>query len=213
MALVDQWRAIVSGLPERWGDAVLRLSVEHEGDCDRAAALLGPANPGRHGKTITFYSARRGAGTAPDLVRRLLARIDAERIPADLELVSVREAASEEARTRPGFAEQWDAALAALPDDWSDLYAELELFSSDYLERAALLTAPLNPARYGGRPGFRFRVARRFGYGASGEMTRRCLERLDGDGIRGTVRILRALSDTKPVYTQGPVWYVGGRAV
>jgi hypothetical protein len=24
---------------------------------------------------------------------------------------------------------------------------------------------------------------------------------------------LRALSDTKPVYTQGPVWYVGGRAV
>jgi hypothetical protein len=27
------------------------------------------------------------------------------------------------------------------------------------------------------------------------------------------VRILHALSDTKPVSTQGPVWYVGGKTV
>jgi len=60
---------------------------------------------------------------------------------------------------------------------------------------------------------YRFRVARRFGYGASPEMFRRCLERLDGEGIGGTLRILHALSDTKPVSTQGPVWYVGGRSV
>ena len=85
--------------------------------------------------------------------------------------------------------------------------------SSDYLERAALLMAPLNPSRYGGKPGFRFRVARRFGYGASTEMARRCFERLDEEGIRGAVRVLRALSDTHPVQTQGPVWYVGGRTV
>jgi RNA polymerase sigma-70 factor (ECF subfamily) len=104
-------------------------------------------------------------------------------------------------------------ALAGLPEDWSDLYVELELRSSDHLERAALLLAPVNPARYGGKPGFRFRVARRFGYGASGEMTRRCLERLDQEGIRGSLEILRALSDTDPVATQGPVWYVGGRTV
>jgi hypothetical protein len=44
-------------------------------------------------------------------------------------------------------------------------------------------------------------------------MTKRCFERLDADNIRGELRILHALSDTKPVYTQGPVWYVGGRAV
>ena len=44
-------------------------------------------------------------------------------------------------------------------------------------------------------------------------MTHRCLERLDGERISGSFRVLRALSDTKPVYTQGPVWYVGGRAV
>jgi hypothetical protein len=44
-------------------------------------------------------------------------------------------------------------------------------------------------------------------------MVRRCLERCDAERIRGTVRILRALSDTHPVATQGPVWYVGGRTL
>ena len=114
---------------------------------------------------------------------------------------------------RPTLAATWDAELAALPPDWTDIYAEVELVSSDWLERAALLMAPVNPARYGGTPGFRFRVARRFGYGASPEMTRRCLERVDEEQIRGQLRILRVLSDTKPVHTQGPVWYVEGRSV
>jgi hypothetical protein len=109
--------------------------------------------------------------------------------------------------------DEWRAALDALPPDWSDVYAELELDSTDYLERAALLVAPLNPARYGGTPGFRFRAARTFGYGASPGMVRRCLERLDEEGVRGHIRILRALSDTQPVGTQGPVWRVAGRSV
>ena len=52
-----------------------------------------------------------------------------------------------------------------------------------------------------------------FGYGASPGMVRRCLERIDEEGIPGRFDLLRALSDTKPVYTQGPVWYVGGKAV
>ena len=42
-------------------------------------------------------------------------------------------------------------------------------------------------------------------------MVRRCLERCDSEGIRGTVTILLALSDTHPVATQGPVWQVAGR--
>jgi hypothetical protein len=44
-------------------------------------------------------------------------------------------------------------------------------------------------------------------------MVRRCLARLDEEGIPGEVRIVLALSDTHPVGTQGPVWYVGGKAV
>jgi hypothetical protein len=110
-------------------------------------------------------------------------------------------------------ADSWDAALAALPEDWSDVYAQIDFASSDSLDRGALLLGPVNPARYGGEVGFRFRVARNFGYGASPQMTRRCLERLDEEGIRARVQILRALSDTNPVATQGPVWYVEGKAV
>jgi hypothetical protein len=59
----------------------------------------------------------------------------------------------------------------------------------------------------------RFRVARRFGYGASPGMARRCLERLDAEQITGELRVLHVMSDSKPVATQGPVWYVGGRTV
>ena len=39
------------------------------------------------------------------------------------------------------------------------------------------------------------------------------VERVDSAGIPGTVRVLRLMSDTHPVGTQGPVWYVGGKAV
>jgi hypothetical protein len=214
VALVDQWRAIESGLPEGWGEVRLRLIVDHEAEAGRAAALLGPVNPGRHRTVIAFDVARHGGGPSPDLVGRLLARLDAERIQGSLHLVGASESpAAATGWGRPALADQWDEACAALPEDWSDLYAEVELASSDHLERGAVLLAPFNPARVGGKPAFRFRIARRFGYGASAQMARRCFERLDAEGIRGELRILRALADTKPVYTQGPVWYVGGKAV
>jgi hypothetical protein len=213
VSVVDQWREIVRELPDDWADARLRLTIEDEGDCDRAAALLGPVNPGRRRKVLRLVAARRGAGSSAALVERLLRRLDEERIQGTLELVGAGEAAPEPVIHRRTLVDSWDTAAAELPPDWSDLYAEVELVSTDWLERAALLMAPVNPARYGGTPGFRFRVARRFGYGASAEMTRRCLERVDDEGIRGELRILRVLSDTDPVVTQGPVWYVEGRSV
>jgi hypothetical protein len=213
VGLVDQWTEIQRRLPEGWGDARLRLTIDDAADADRAAALLAPLNPGRRGRVLTFYTARRGAGPAPELVRRLLRRLDAEGIEGALALVESSEAPVSAPVEQRTLAAAWDAELAALPNDWSDLYAEIELNSSDYLERAALLLAPVNPARVGGKLAFRFRVARSFGYGASPGMARRCMERLDAEGIRGTVRVLRALSDTRPVQTQGPVWYVGGRSV
>jgi len=215
MSLVGQWTAIQSSLPEDWEVARLRLTVADRSQAGRAAALLGPANAGRYASFVTFQITRRGGGTSPELARRLLGRLDAERIVARLKLVGADEAATtaQPAGRHATLTEQWDGLEAELPDDWSDVYAEVELASSDYLEPGALLLAPLNPSRVPGEIAFRFRVARRFGYGASGQMMRRCSERLDEEGIRGSVRILWALSDTRPVYTQGPVWYVGGRAV
>jgi hypothetical protein len=213
VSLVDQWLETVRGLPEKWADARMRLTIEGDGG-ERAAAILAPLNPARRGNVIRFYVARRG-GASPAMVERLLARIDQQRIPGALELVGAGESLEPDAAElrRPTLTQTWDAEVAALPPDWSDLYCEVELVSSDWLERAALLMAPVNPARFGGTPGFRFRVASRFGYGASAPMTRRCLERVDNEQIRGELRILRVLSDTKPVATQGPVWYVEGRSV
>jgi hypothetical protein len=215
MSLVEQWALIQSHLPEDWEIARLRLTVADRSQAGRAAALLGPANAGRYASFVSFQVTRRGGGTSPELARRLLARLDAERLGARLKIVGADEAAAtaQPARRHATLTEQWDGLEAELPEDWSDVYAELELASSDYLERGALLFAPANPSRVPGELAFRFRVARRFGYGASPQMMRRCSERLDAENIRGTLRILWALSDTRPVYTQGPVWYVGGRAV
>jgi hypothetical protein len=211
--LADQWKAIERELPENWGDARLKLTVTDPGQARAAAARLAPLQPGVRARELRFYVARRGSGPAPDRVRRALERLDRERIRGTLELVGSEEPTVVPPTTRPTFVASWDAALAALPNDWSDAYCELELRSTDDLDRAALKMSPLNPARFGGRPAFRFRAARRFGYGASAGMVRTCLGRLDEAGIRGEVRILRALSDTRPVATQGPVWYVEGRAV
>src|SRR5204863_2199610 len=145
--------------PEGLCDARLRLAVAKVEQRARAAALLGPATPGRHGRMISFFAARRGAGPSPELVSRLLRRLDREGIAGQLELVGSDVSAAAAVRAeQSSFVSVWEAELAALPDDWSDLYIEAELTSSDYLERAALLLAPMNPARYGGKPGFRCRV-------------------------------------------------------
>ena len=213
MALVDQWNSIEQGLDPKWRDARLDLAVDDAARVGRAAALLGPASPGRMGSTIRFSTARRGAFIGPEAVRRLLKRIDDEGIGGTLTLVSSDEAAAEPAISRASLAAEWDAAVGVLPSDWSDLLCELELTSSDHVERGALLLSPLNPIQGTGRPGFRFRCAHAFGYGASPGMVRRCLARLDEERIPGEVRVLRAMSDTHPVATQGPVWRIGERAV
>ena len=88
------------------------------------------------------------------------------------------------------------------------------LDSSDYLERAALLLAPANPLRPDARPTVLwFRAARTLGYGVSAGMARRCLERLDAEGITGRVSVLRVVAEDRPVGTQGPVWRIGGKAL
>jgi hypothetical protein len=214
MQLVERWNAIEQGLDPRWSDAHLELAIEDETQRSRALALLAPAGPGGMGTAIRFYVTRSGAGVGPEAVRRMLAKLAAESIHGTLELVSSDRAAPAHVVARASLAADWDAAIGVLPADWSDLLCELELTSSDHVERAALLVAPINPVQAGTDAlSFRFRSAHTFGYGASSGMVRRCLARLDEDGIPGEVRIVRALSDTQPVATQGPVWYVGGKAV
>jgi hypothetical protein len=215
MSLAERWNAIEEGLDPRWHDARLVLTVEDATHVERALALLGPLGPGRSGSEIRFFVQRAGGGVGPEAVRRMLRRLDRDGIGGTLALVSSDKAPPEPVVSRrPSLAAAWDAVVAVLPADWSDLLCELELTSTDHIEPGALLAAPLNPLQSGvGKPGFHFRVARIAGYGASPGMMRRCLGRLDEAGIPGEVRVLRALSDTHPVGTQGPVWQVGGKMV
>lgn len=215
MSLAQQWEHIQSELSADWGTVRIALRLYDEGEAVRTAALLGPLAPGRAGRELHLTSSRHvGRGPAPSAVARALAKLDSERIRGDLALLGAAEVPdAEEPSPTQSLAESWDAALGELPPDWSDVYGEIELTSSDHLDPGALALAPVNPARYGEAPGFRFRCARQFGYGAAPEMVRRCLERLDEQGIPGRLRIVHALSDTKPVGTQGPVWYAGGKVV
>jgi hypothetical protein len=209
--LADQFRELESRLPADWADVRLALVVDDAARVERATGLLGPLGPGKAGNRIQLTVVRRGG--AVERLRRLLARIDRERIRGQVELVTYSSAVAEPPEPRaawPPLEEAWLAAVAALPEDWSDVYAEIELGSSADLDRGALRLAPLNPSRPDRGLAFKFRVARTFGYGASPEMARRCLARLDEAAIKGRVLILWALSDTKAVATQGPVWYRGG---
>jgi hypothetical protein len=212
MRLVEQWTTVEKGLDPRWKDARIVLVLDDASQGRRAAALLGPAGPGVSARELQFYVTRGGAGVGPEAVRRMLRKLDAEGIAATLELSSVGEVEPRAVVQRESLADKWSAAVDVLPADWSDLLCELELTSTDHIEPGALRLAPLNPTLGKVRLGFQFRVARTFGYGASPGMVRRCFERLDAERIPGELRILRVMSDTHPVATQGPVWYIGGRA-
>jgi hypothetical protein len=213
--LTDQWSAIASELPPDWSELSLRVRPEQATDLDEVARQLGSLGAGRVGEEIALVLHPGGGSGSPQAATRAFGRLDDARIWCHLAQVGVG-TAPEPAAT-PGasatLAERWDAALAELPRDWSDLLCLLRIESSALLDRAALLCAPLNPARDGDAVAFTFRAARLAGYGTAPTMVRRCLERLDDEQILGDVEVLRQLSETDRVATQGPVWLVGGRSL
>jgi hypothetical protein len=214
VSLVGEWRALQAGLPEGWMEASLQLEVRDPERVAHVAALLGPATPYRSAPTtLRFNSTRDGRSQSPDSIARLLRRVDDERVVATLVVLGSERAPERAEREVTSLVASWDAALAALPGDWSDLVAEVRFLSSDYLERAAVLCVQTNPRRVGKQAAFRFRSARRAGYGVAPEMARRCFERCDEEQIRGSVVALRALSDTRLEATQGPVWILDGQTV
>jgi hypothetical protein len=217
MKLVDQWHAMETDFPADWEDVRLTLTAEQASDLPRAAQVLGSINVGRVGDTLVFH-VRSGAGPeGKHTALRLFERLDRDRIWCHIEQSNIKALDASEtvetARPSGSVAESWDRALAPLPSDWTDLLCELAIESSTLLDRAALLCAPLNPARSGSRLVFTFRCSGRSGYGVSPSMARRCFERLDAEGIVGSTSVVRVLSDTANVDTQGPVWLVGGKTL
>jgi hypothetical protein len=213
MSLVGQWRELETALPDGWTSVSVQLEIRDPGVAAQASALLGPASPYRAGTTLRFSSARDGSAPGPDGVTRLLRRLDDARIDGTLTALGSERAAPRAEREVTSLVESWDAALEELPDDWSDLVAEVRLLSTDYVERAAVLCIQINPRRVGDDATFRFRSAQHAGYGVAPQMARRCFERCDEEDIRGSITVLRALSDTHLVATQGPVWNLDGQTI
>jgi hypothetical protein len=214
MRAADQWARIERRLGPEWAEA--QVTFTPEGDVSEAAAVLGPLQPGRVGGELRLHVQRAEGGV--ERARNVFRRLDGRRIWGTLSLLGVigdvaprtAPAPVEHARS---LAAAWDAALSELPPDWSDALCHLELASSDHVPRAALLGAPLNPSRVPDEIALRFRASGKQGYGVSPQMARRCLERMDAEGITGSITVLYGLSDTENAVTQGPVWRLAGRSV
>jgi hypothetical protein len=214
MRAAEQWAQIEQELPADWSET--QLAFTPEGSVAEAAAVLGPLQPGRVGNELRLHIERTEGGV--ERARNIFRALDRRRIWGTLSILgSIRDVAPlvEPAGTeRPGsLAEQWDAALAELPPDWSDVLCVLELDSSDHVPRAALLGAPFNPTRVHDEIALQFRASGKQGYGVSPQMARRCFERMDAEAIAGSLRVVYGLSDTENAVTQGPVWRLAGKSV
>ena len=107
------------------------------------------------------------------------------------------------------LAEQWQAIVDAEAPDWSHLGLELRLADTERTEEAVVVVGPLNPWRRDDdyREGIlRFRAARTAGYGAAAQLVAERLRQLDGRGIEGTLRVIRAVDAARLVSTQGPTF-------
>jgi hypothetical protein len=218
MRAAEQWSQIENTLDPTWTEA--HVAFTPEGAVGEAAAVLAPLQPVRVRDELRFHVARTGG--EPERMKNTLRALDRKRVWGTLVLVDTATETPLPApttltptptRARAALATAWDELVAELPPDWSDVLCELELDSSDHVPRAALLGAPLNPTRNPGAIALRFRVSGKQGYGASPQMTRRCFERMDAEGITGRIDVVYDLSDTENVVTQGPVWRVAGRSV
>lgn len=173
--------------------------------------MLGPAGAYRAAPTVLLFDvARDGSATSPDNLARLLRNVPNGALSLSGSKAEQHESATHEITP---LTESWDRAIAGLPGDWSDLYVELDLTSTDFIEPAAVLCIQCNPRRDGKRAALRFRSARVQGYGVAPEMARRCLERCDAAHIEGSISVLRAVSGSRHAATQGPVWLENGKTL
>ena len=90
-----------------WGEARIRVTLEEPERADRAAQLLAPLQPFRAAPNLLTF---RVVGQS-ELVRRLLERLDAERIHGTLEVLSSDPVPEREPEAPPPtLRESWEAA-------------------------------------------------------------------------------------------------------
>ena len=208
---------IAAGLPDGWtqGQSATRRYARERRRPGRGAARAASPRPIRERATAPRHG--RAAPAGPALLRRLLAGLDGEGItrharPCRRGGARTREAPPDENLPTTLAGRLGRSRRERCPRTGATCSALSSLRSSDDASagRTRGRRRSTRPDT-GRRPAFRFRVARRFGYGAAPEMARRCLARLDEEGIPGTAHTARGLSDTKPVATQGPTFLIVGQ--
>jgi hypothetical protein len=88
------------------------------------------------------------------------------------------------------LAQDFEAIVDSLPDDWTDLELDLRIAEESRYVDAAVMLSQVNAQPYS-RADWHWRiiVAHRFGHAAAAETVRGVLAKLDGEGITGEFRV------------------------
>jgi hypothetical protein len=88
------------------------------------------------------------------------------------------------------LAEDFEAVVKTLPDDWTDLELDLRIADESRYVDAAVMLSQVNAQPYS-RADWHWRilVAHRFGHAAAAETVRGVLMKLDREGIGGELRV------------------------
>jgi len=88
------------------------------------------------------------------------------------------------------LAEEFDAVVRTLPDDWTDLELDLRIADETRYVDAAVLLSQVNAQPYSRADWhWRINVAHRFGHAAAPETVKGILSKLDRERIQGEMRV------------------------
>jgi hypothetical protein len=88
------------------------------------------------------------------------------------------------------LAEDFEAVVETLPDDWTDLELDLRIADESRYVDAAVMLSQVNAQPYSRADWhWRINVAHRFGHAAAAETVRGVLTKLDGEQIGGELRV------------------------
>ena len=94
-----------------------------------------------------------------------------------------------------GLAEDFEAVVASLPPDWTDLNLDMRIVDEERYIEAATLLAQVNAQGYGKHDWhWRVLVAHEFGHAAAAETVHGTLKVLDDVGIGGEMVVREARS-------------------
>ena len=88
------------------------------------------------------------------------------------------------------LAQDFEAVVDSLPDDWTDLELDLRIADETRYVDAAVMLSQVNAQPYSRADWhWRINVAHRFGHAAAAETVRGVLSKLDREGIAGELRV------------------------